>query len=659
MSRALTPNAGLPYEARKGFWWLGAMWAAISIVGVVWFAGRAASWLTGNGFVGPDMSTDFVKTIVTEGTSAFWPNVPAAVIVILAVLIAGVVVGPVGYLIWRYQRRKAKPGDPLASLAGPAAVSHLTGKTVADTARRLRPSLAAADEAAKQTRKRNRAALKELKADGDKAAVKALKAKAAAAADAAKISMADCGVFLGYLEGTKKVGLYAGWEDVMVEIMAPRSGKTTTRSVPMMLAAPGPAVGTSSKSDFVLATAALRAERTGERVWIFDPQRVAFGKRDFYVDLLDRLRVTPTDEEARRLASHFIQEVKGSTKQGSQDFWVSAAEDLLSSLLLAAAVGHKTLQDVYVWLNHSTDRKPADILESVGLVAAASSLTGRQDGAETTREGVYETARTAASCLRDAEIMAWVTPPPFGTSVPKFDPQEFATSRQSLYLLSKEGAGSSRPLVAAIADRVMREAVRVAEARGGRLDPPMTVVLDEAANIAKIADLPALYSHLGSRGVCVTTILQSYRQGQLVWGDHGMDALWSAATVKMIGSGIDDARFAEDLSRLVGEHDVAVSSITHGSRTNPYSQQYSLHRRRILGPEKIRALPKGRALMLATGTVPALVRLQPWYTSDDADAIEAAIKTATTELTAEAAAAIDVDLTAAEAATIDVQTPAF
>ncbi len=39
-----------------------------------------------------------------------------------------------------------------------------------------------------------------------------------------------------------------------------------------------------------------------------------------------------------------------------------------------------------------------------------------------------------------------------------------------------------------------------------------------------------------------------------------MKALWSAATVKVIGSGIDDATFAEDLSRLVGDHDVAVRS---------------------------------------------------------------------------------------------------
>ena len=53
----------------------------------------------------------------------------------------------------------------------------------------------------------------------------------------------------------------------------------------------------------------------------------------------------------------------------------------------------------------------------------------------------------------------------------------------------------------------MQDATRLAERRGGRLDPPMVAVLDEAANICKIADLPQLYSHLGSRGIIPVTIL--------------------------------------------------------------------------------------------------------------------------------------------------------
>jgi type IV secretory pathway TraG/TraD family ATPase VirD4 len=139
----------------------------------------------------------------------------------------------------------------------------------------------------------------------------------------------------------------------------------------------------------------------------------------------------------------------------------------------------------------------------------------------------------------------------------------------------------------------------------------MVVVLDEAANVCRIGDLPELYSHLGSRGVVPLTVLQSYRQGTRVWGEHGMDALWSAATCKLLGAGLDDARLVEDVSRLVGEHDVPVRSVSRGD--GRVTETVSLRRQRILPPESIRALPKGTALLLATGCRPALLHLEAWY----------------------------------------------
>ncbi len=118
------------------------------------------------------------------------------------------------------------------------------------------------------------------------------------------------------------------------------------------------------------------------------------------------------------------------------------------------------------------------------------------------------------------------------------------------------------------------------------------------------------------------TILQSYAQGVGVWGDNGMKALWSAATVKVIGSGIDDATFAEALSRLVGDHDVTVrsTSVSDG-RT---SRSTSLRQQRVLPASVIRALPKGRALVWLTGAKVAMVKTLPWYAGPRAAEITAA-----------------------------------
>jgi type IV secretory pathway TraG/TraD family ATPase VirD4 len=215
----------------------------------------------------------------------------------------------------------------------------------------------------------------------------------------------------------------------------------------------------------------------------------------------------------------------------------------------------------------------------------------------------------------------WVTPPG-RTTLPAFDPAAFTASRDTLYLLT-ESRSAAAPLIAALTDTVMRAGRRQAERAGGRLDPPMIVVLDEAANICRIADLPELYSHLGSRGMVPVTILQSYQQGVAVWGEPGMAALWGASTKKVIGAGIDDPRHARDLAILVGQHDVPVTSVSYGD--GRASRQVSLRRQEILEAADIRALPPDSALLLATGVRPALISLRPWYTGRHADRIAAAI----------------------------------
>jgi type IV secretory pathway TraG/TraD family ATPase VirD4 len=209
------------------------------------------------------------------------------------------------------------------------------------------------------------------------------------------------------------------------------------------------------------------------------------------------------------------------------------------------------------------------------------------------------------------------------------DTARFPTTHATIYLLSKDGAGSAAPLIAALTDQLLQAAITTAETQGGRLDPPLVAVLDEAANICKISDLPQLYSHLGSRGILPLTILQSYPQGTAVWGEHGMNALWNAATIKLIGAGIDDPKLADDLSRLLGDHDVPTTA--HTRDTNGHtSWQTSTRRQRILEPADIRALPKNTAILLATGLPVALLQLNPWYETANAQ-----------QLQADAAAAID------------------
>ncbi|MGY4954832.1 type IV secretory system conjugative DNA transfer family protein [Streptomyces nigrescens] len=438
----------------------------------------------------------------------------------------------------------------------------------------------------------------------------------------------------GVLLGTFKPGrdeLRSSWEDVILAIMAPRSGKTSGLAIPAILRAPGPVLLTSNKAARDAYTATVDARAEVGTVWTLDPQQIAHAPQTMWWDILADARDLAG---ARRLAGHFV--TASVDKSSAGDFWSTAAANTLTAFFLAAAQARRPITDVLAWLASPADRTAIDLLQDAGFDAVAAQLQGTVAGAVETRDGIFETARQYASCLLDPGIAAWVTPPKSLEKVREFKPEAFATSKDTLYLLSKDGGGSASAIIAAAADAVMRTAVAQAERDGGRLDVPLLAILDEAANVCKIADLPDLYSHLGSRGVIPVTILQSYQQGVRVWGQSGMDSLLSAATIKVIGSGMDDADFADKISRLGGEHDVRTVSVSTGESGK--STSVSMRQERVLPLDVLRAMPKGTAVLMATGIRLARIDLKPWYTGQGAKKLGAASAKATAAISERAAA---------------------
>ena len=577
MSRALGPrpplaagNAALAWTLIMIFWGLaGLAWLA-------WAAARLAALAAGRGHV-PPFGTRWVSALVHGRAAQAWPGVPTLLVVSAGAILAAVLVAVTVIACRIIARRSTRPDDPVAALNRDRSVRQLAQSPSAEQGIRLRPSLAGSRPG--------------------------------------RLATADIGLPLGQLKQPAGDGpeLFASWEDTVLAFMGPRSGKTTSLGVPYVLSAPGPVVATSVKADLWAVTAELRAA-SGSRIWTFDPQAITAAGQRFWVNMHAGLASV---EAANRLAGHFVLTIDDSSKR---DIWGPAAQELITSLLLAAAASGRTLHAVSRWLDDPATPTPAELLDDAGYPALASALRGAQMGAPETRDGIYQTARTAARCLHDPQIMAWVTPPR-DARLPCFDPARFALTRDALYLITESRSAAS-PLIAGITDMVMRAGRRRAEQAGGRLDPPMVLVLDEAANICKISDLPDLYSHLGGRGIIPVTILQSYEQGESVWGSQGMAALWGSATKKLIGAGVDSPRLTRDLAVLVGHHDVPVRSVSVGD--GRASEQISWQRRLILEAADIRSIATGTALLLASGTRAALLDLEPWNARPDAARIDAA-----------------------------------
>ena len=573
-------TVGLARDTAAPLLLLGGIAAAVLATSAVWVAAGIAALVGTGSWTAPAWSLALLPRLLTGGVPALVG--PAASIGGFCAALATLVATAVGAatLGWRRTRQLSNPAT--RSLLRGHQLGDLTGHAAQTKANELRPSLTAITTGG---------------VAGD-----------------------QVGIRIGRLDGHD---VRMSWEDVALIIMGPRSNKTSALAVPAVRGAPGLAVATSNKADLWALTSAARADLGP--VWVFDPQDIAYHPQQWWWDPLRAIREVPDPhrvEAASRLAGHFMATIGGTRRD---PFFHAAGEQVLTGTLLAAALDPKaSLREVVDWLQHG--RRDAILaLDTAGADTEAADLHAALSGADVTAKGIFQTARTATKALTSQRILRWVTPPHTwrepGPDLPELDPWTVLDHTPStLYLLSKEGAGTAAPVVAAIVDRLLDTAERTAQAHGGRLDPPVVAVLDEAANICPIRELPQLYSHYGSRGIQVLTMLQSYQQGVGVWGNPGMDALWSAATIKLVGAGVDDQPFLARLSGLIGDHDVPQLAITHARGQGP-SRQHSTYRRPVLAVSDLRALPKTRAVLLSTGRPAGLIDLCPWYREPDAAAI--------------------------------------
>jgi type IV secretory pathway TraG/TraD family ATPase VirD4 len=394
------------------------------------------------------------------------------------------------------------------------------------------------------------------------------------------------------------------WEDVSAMIAGARTGKTTTQVAPAILAAPGAVYTCSNKRDVVDLTARSRM-KDDAAVWIFDPQGIAEGQPTWWWNPLD---MATNLADARNLAGLFA---AASRPQGAQRdaYFDPEGEELLAILLLAARLSDEPLTTVYEWLSTGRNDRVVSRLAGGGHELAASALLDIMNQPDKQRAGVFGTARKDVSFLADPNLGDWITDR--SDHRPRFDTDAFAKSHDTLYSLSKEGPGSAGPLTAALTAAVVLSAERLAaRSVGGRLEVPMVCPLDDVANVCRWRELPDLYSHYGSRGIILMSFLQSWSQGVDVWGEHGMRKLWGAANIRLYGGGSNEQGFLHDIASVCGEMDTRQLTTSYNGGRAGQSRSYATRREPIFDVATLAALPRGRALLMASGIDPVLIRTQ-------------------------------------------------
>jgi type IV secretion system protein VirD4 len=426
------------------------------------------------------------------------------------------------------------------------------------------------------------------------------------------------GLFLGR-DTRSGQALYGSVEDSYLYLGPPRSGKGVHLIIPQTLDAPGPVLVTATRPDTLRHTLALRAERGP--VAVFDPQGLA--------GPVPRLRWAPqggcTDPltaigRARALAAGAS--LTAGTVTGGE-FWQAMTEAVLRCYLHAAALEGLAMTEVLGWAARPGDPAPVRILRRHADAPPgwAEELAAQAGADPRQRDSVWAGVRRATDALADPRVLAACSPSP----AEAFDPAEFLAAGGTLYLLGSSGVQLSvAPLITALVEDLV-EAARKLAARSpaGRLDPPLLALLDEAANIAPIPSLPALLADGGGSDITTVAVLQSLAQARARWGIPAADAMWDAATTKVVLGGLAHADDLARISRLAGDRDEPTRSASRG----PGGPSTSVSDRRapVLPIEALRCLPAGQAIVLARRSPPVRARLTPWWRRADAAQIRAAL----------------------------------
>ena len=377
--------------------------------------------------------------------------------------------------------------------------------------------------------------------------------------------------------------------------------KTVGFAVPALLEWQGPALVTSVKTDLLHATRAGRASLG--RTWIYDPAAVTGLVRDAW----SPLGAATTWTGARRAAAALVNAARlGTVGPSDADFWYATAAKLLAPLLLAAAVSGGTMADVVRWVDTQETAEVIDVLAAAGVeeaLLAAEASFGREERA---RSSIFTTAETVLDPFADAD-----TEPPLGAD--EIDPAPLLDGgRHTLYLCAPAHEQRRlRPLFSTLVEQVVTAVYDRCSATAAPLDPPLLVVLDEAAAVAPLEDLDALAATGAGQGIQLVTVWQDLAQVTARYGARAASVV-NNHRAKVLLSGVSDPATLEQLSGLVGESGTSTESVTvdeHGGRSTTESTAF----RRLAPTDALRRIPPGHGVLVYGHLPPARIRLRPWF----------------------------------------------
>lgn len=308
---------------------------------------------------------------------------------------------------------------------------------------------------------------------------------------------------------------------------SPRGDKAKRVVQPAVLAAAGPVVVTTADPDTYHQTAGNRA-KLGP-VHVYDPTHL--------LDVPGRLRWAPhggceRPETARVRAAALLGPLR--TARADEAIVHDTAVTLMRCWLHAAAVDGRPFRQLQRWAaGGSAAGEAVRVLRTDQ--AAASGWSGELESVlhahPERRDAAQELIRRVLEPLNSVHIRDACNPARTGG----LDLESFAAERGTLYVMGERiedprTRPGAMPLLTALVSSVVEHGRRMAaRSPAGRLDPPLTFVLDDVAALAPLPELPALLADGRVTGLPALAVLRSPEQALARW----QLPLWQDAEVRL------------------------------------------------------------------------------------------------------------------------------
>ncbi|MFL6225150.1 MAG: type IV secretory system conjugative DNA transfer family protein [Actinomycetes bacterium] len=388
-----------------------------------------------------------------------------------------------------------------------------------------------------------------------------------------------------------------------------QSQKTSGLVIPAILEWDGPVLAAGVKPDLIGSTIGRRWQK-GE-VFLYDPAGTTGMEANTWTPLsrCDRW------EGAYRMALSLVNASRLTRADRDAEGTAGDTTNLLAAMLLAAAVGGRSMSDVLRWGQRQDRDDISAGIDVANAPAARDAFESIWRLPDETRSRVYGQVPRVIDAYTDPTVKEASV----GT---QFTAERLLDGLANTVYVSLPAHEQRRlgPLTMALVQDVIELAFERSRDRGAPIDPALLVVLDDAASSAPLPQLDLYAANAGGHGVQLVTAFRHLSQMRARYDDRA-EAVFANHRAKIILSGVTDAETLTVLSHLLGDETIrqlstptALARAAKDRGEGDSAAARSAARARGASPaEALGWISPGHGVLLYGHIPPAPITLRPWF----------------------------------------------